>query len=64
MVIIRMKEIRRLNSDDRVKRLNKYRRELTEKYSQLSAGGSIDNPARIKELRRTIARFLTVMNEK
>lgn len=64
MGIIRTKEIRTLSAEARASRLEKYRKELTQKYSQLSAGGSIDNPSRIKALKRTIARFLTIMDEK
>ena len=29
----------------------------------VKAGGSVENPARIRELRRAIARLLTIMHE-
>ena len=63
MAVIRMKEIRKLSPEARSARLIKYREELSEKYSQLSAGGSIDNTGKISQLKRTIARFLTILNE-
>ena len=58
-----MKKIRNLDAPGRKSELAKTRKELNERYSQLSAGGSIDNPASIKELKRSIARHLTVMRE-
>ncbi|MCD6402960.1 MAG: 50S ribosomal protein L29, partial [Candidatus Aenigmarchaeota archaeon] len=32
--------------------------------AQVHAGGSVKNPGRIRELRRTIARILTIMRER
>ena len=58
-----MKEIRKLRPEQREARLLQYRRELMDVYSQLSAGGSIEDPSRIKQLKKTIARLLTVNNE-
>ena len=63
MAIIRVKEIRELDRKAQEARLKQYRNELNEKYAQLSAGGSIDDTGRISELKKTIARFLTIMNE-
>ncbi len=63
MAVIRMKEIRKLTPEARNNRLKEYRAQLSEKYAQLSAGGSIDDTGKITELRKTIARFLTIMNE-
>lgn len=64
MGIIRMKEIRKLTPEQMDTRLKEYRAQLSEKYAQLSAGGSIDDTGKITELRKTIARILTVKNEK
>ncbi|MDH5403576.1 MAG: 50S ribosomal protein L29 [Candidatus Heimdallarchaeota archaeon] len=63
MAIIRMKEIRKLNPDQRNSRLEQYRKELMGIKSQLSAGGSISNPSKIKELKVAIAKILTVNRE-
>ena len=64
MPILRMKEIRKYRPEQRESRLQQYRKELMDVYSQLSAGGSIEDPSRIKQLKKTIARLLTVNNEK
>ncbi|MHA2033587.1 MAG: 50S ribosomal protein L29 [Candidatus Kariarchaeaceae archaeon] len=63
MAIMKMKEIRKLRPEQRNARLHQYRRELMDMYSQLSAGGSIEDPGRIKLLKKTIARLLTVNQE-
>lgn len=60
---MRMREIRKLKPKQREARLDQYRKELMELRSMLSAGGSIDNPGKIKAVRRTIARLITVQNE-
>jgi len=63
MPIIRLKEINDMNSEERGKKLSELRAELSRLRTMISAGGAVENPARIRELRRTIARLLTVENQ-
>lgn len=63
MPIIRMKDIRTMSSEDRKKKIIELRTELVRLKTMVKAGGSLDNPSRIRELRKTIARILTVENE-
>ena len=63
MPIIRLKDIREMSSEDREKRVMELRTELLRLKTMVKAGGAIDNPARVRELRKTIARILTVENE-
>jgi len=49
--------------EERKKRLNELRTELVRLRTTVAAGGTIENPARIREIRRTIARILTIENE-
>ncbi len=63
MPIIRMKDIRTMSSTDRKKKITELRTELVRLKTMVKAGGSLDNPSRIRELRKTIARILTVENE-
>jgi large subunit ribosomal protein L29 len=63
MAILRVKEIREMSMEERRRKLEELRAELTRLKAMVRAGGSIENPGRIKELRRTIARILTVMRE-
>jgi large subunit ribosomal protein L29 len=63
MPIMRLKEIRGMSSEDRTKKLSELRTELSRLKTMISAGGAVENSARIRELRRTIAQILTVENE-
>ncbi len=63
MPILRISEIRKMSDEERKRRLGELRAELMRAKTMVKAGGSLDNPSRIRELRRTIARILTVMNE-
>lgn len=64
MAIMRVKEINALSTEDRAKKLLGLRVELTRMRTMVNAGGAVENPTRIRELRRTIAQILTIQNEK
>jgi large subunit ribosomal protein L29 len=55
-------EIRSMNLNDRLRLLNELRLELIRLRTQ-AATGTLTNVARIKMLRKNIARILTVINE-
>jgi large subunit ribosomal protein L29 len=63
MPILRVKEIRDMSSEERMKKLGEFRTELLRLKTMIAAGGTVENPARIKELRKTIARLLTIERE-
>lgn len=63
MPILRIKEIRDMPHEDRMKRLNEFRTELLRLKTMIEAGGTVENPARIKQLRKTIAHILTIESE-
>ncbi|OYT51156.1 50S ribosomal protein L29 [Candidatus Bathyarchaeota archaeon ex4484_135] len=63
MPILRPEEIRAMSKDERRKKLNELRAELMRLRTMVRAGGAVENPARIKELRKTIARILTIERE-
>jgi large subunit ribosomal protein L29 len=63
MAILRLKEIRALSSEQRAQKVTEFRTELARLKTMVEAGGAIDNPSRIRELRKTIARILTIEAE-
>lgn len=63
MPIMRLKEIRGMSSEGRAKKLSELRAELSRLRTIVSAGGAVENPARIRGLRKTIAQILTIENE-
>jgi large subunit ribosomal protein L29 len=64
MPMKRMREIRELSEEQRLNRLSELRTELVRMKTMVKAGGAVENPSRIRTLRKTIARIETVMNEK
>ena len=63
MPIIRKKELREMNSEQRSKKIIELRTELTKMLTMIKAGGAIDSPGRAKALKRSIARLETIINE-
>jgi large subunit ribosomal protein L29 len=63
MPILRVKDINGMSSSDRTKKLTELRTELSRLRTMVSAGGAVENPARIREIRKTIARIKTVERE-
>jgi large subunit ribosomal protein L29 len=61
---MRVKEINALSTEDRANKLTDLRVELARMRTMVNAGGAVENPTRIRELRRTIAQILTIQNEK
>jgi large subunit ribosomal protein L29 len=58
-----MSQIREMSSEDKLRRLEEYRTELSKVNTMIKAGGSIENPGRVKALKKTIAKILTVIRE-
>jgi len=50
-------------SDERIKKLGELRTELLRLKTMIRAGGTVEDPSRVRELRKTIARILTIENE-
>ncbi len=63
MALSKAKDIRELSADERTKRLRDLKQESMNLRLQRSAG-TLENPARFKQVRREIAQILTTSNEK
>ncbi len=63
MAILRVDEIRNMNTTERQEELDKLKMELIRERAVASAGGAPENPGRIKEIRKTIARIKTIQKE-
>ncbi len=63
MAILRVDEIRNMNITERQEELDKLKMELIRERAVASAGGAPENPGRIKEIRKTIARIKTLQKE-
>jgi len=63
MAILRTSEIRKMPPDQRRKRLEELKTELMRLMATKAMGGALENPGRIREIKRTIARLITIMKE-
>jgi len=52
-----------MSTEDRKKKLRELQTELVRLKTMIKAGGAIENPARVRELRKAVARILTVASE-
>jgi large subunit ribosomal protein L29 len=60
---VRTRELRQLSDDELAKKLLESREELFNLRFQ-DATGALENPARLKQTKREIARILTLQNER
>ena len=63
MAILRSSEVRNMSPEERADELETLKSELVRERALTSAGGAPDNPGRIGEIRRTIARIKTIQHE-
>ena len=59
-----MKEIRKLKDNEIDKKLSEINLELGKELGNVKMGRPVKNPGRIRQLRKTAARILTLRNEK
>jgi large subunit ribosomal protein L29 len=61
--ILRLKDIKDMSTEERANKVSELRAELARLKTMVRAGGAVENPTRIRELRKTIAKILTIENE-
>ena len=59
MAIFRAKDVAQFSDTELVENEQKLKIELIQNYGKVSAGGAPENPGKIREVRRTIARIKT-----
>lgn len=62
-MVLNMKEIREFTNEERIEKLEEIKRELMHERGVAAMGGSPTSPGKIRQLRTSIARILTVMHE-
>ena len=60
---MKVKELREMTSEELEQQIRETQKELFNLRLQ-QVSGQLENPARVKELRRTLARIKTIQNEK
>ncbi len=64
MVILHVKDIRKMKGDELDGKLSDLKKELMKVNAQIAQGASPEKPGRIKEIKRTIAKILTIKRER
>lgn len=62
-IVLKIKEIRGFSTDERKKKLKELKAELMHERGVSAMGGSSPSPGKIRQIRTSIARILTVMQE-
>ena len=62
-MVLKAKEIRELSSEERKEKLNELKSELMHEKGVAAMGGSPPSPGKIRQLRMSIAKILTIMRE-
>ncbi|MDH5815814.1 MAG: 50S ribosomal protein L29 [Candidatus Nezhaarchaeota archaeon] len=63
MAILRVSEIRKMTKEERLAKLRELKAELMRLRAQQASGAPLEKPGRIRAIRKTIARILTIINE-
>ncbi|MBI2499270.1 50S ribosomal protein L29 [Candidatus Woesearchaeota archaeon] len=64
MSLIKKNELKNINVSAIDEKISEFNKELMKLNTQRAVGTAIENPGRIRLLRRTIAKLLTVQNTK
>jgi len=62
-MVLKSKEIRAFTPEERKDKLEELKRELMHERGVAAMGGSPPSPGKIRQLRTSIARLLTIMRE-
>ena len=61
---MKIKELRELGKEDMKTRLEELRKELIKHNAQIATGTVPKSPGQVKQTKKTIAKILTILNEK
>jgi len=64
MAIIKKNELKNMNEKQISDKIEDLKKELIKINAQISTGTSPENPGNVREIKKTIARLLTKLNEK
>jgi len=64
MAVIKKEELKKLSKKEIAVKFSELKMELIKARTKISTGTAPENPGRVKEIRKTIARLLTIRREK
>jgi large subunit ribosomal protein L29 len=63
MPVLRLDEVREMTPEQRKKKIAELKTELSKLRTMINAGGSVENPGRVKALKKAVARVETIIHE-
>lgn len=63
MAVIKIKQIREMKPEELSKRLSELKLELTKELGNVKMGRPVKNPGKIRAIKKTVARLLTIQRE-
>jgi large subunit ribosomal protein L29 len=63
MAVLKNKDIREMTPEERMNRLKELKEELMHERGVAAMGGAPTSPGKIRAVRTSIARLMTIMNE-
>ena len=64
MSVLRITDIRELPAEELSKKLREIRQEVLTENAKVAAGGTPDNPGKLGELKKAVARIKTIARER
>ena len=64
MAILRIKQIREMKETELNEKMKELKLELSKERASAEIGGTVKNPGKIREIRKTVARILTLRKQK
>lgn len=64
MAIIDKKELKNMNKEDLKDKLQEIRKELIKENAQIAVGTTPKSPGQIKQMKKTVARIIQLLNKK
>lgn len=61
---MKTKELRSLNKEDLLSKLKELRKEMFKHNAQIATGTTPKSPGQIREIKKTIAKIITIVREK
>ena len=61
---MKVKELKLMNEPDLENKIIELRKELMKINSQIAIGTALKNPSKVREMKRTLAKILTIKHEK
>jgi large subunit ribosomal protein L29 len=64
MAVLKAKDARKLSKEDIEKRTSELRLEVAKEKANIAIGAPVSSPGKMRDMKRTIARILTIKREK